>query len=261
MSLKERVLLDESHLNGRRANKDANSFLLEVEGGMSYFDKAKKDPNLPIYLVGIIQSGDKPNRNGRIYPWEYLKRECLRYMENEIKNGLSYGELDHPESSSVPSLTKASHTIEKLWFDEAKKDVYGKIKILNAFAPQGDPSLKARSIILNGKNIGISSRALGSLQEGALNGYDVVEEDLEIICWDLVSNASNYGSEKMNVSESKVSKKALLTESQCIGPNCSINNVHKRIQEVKFQELTEQEKKYLDILGVEKFLQIHRRFV
>jgi hypothetical protein len=59
-------------------------------------------PNIPLYLTGVIQTGDNPNRNGRIYPWEYLKREYIRYMDNEVKDGLSYGELNHPENSATP---------------------------------------------------------------------------------------------------------------------------------------------------------------
>lgn len=243
-------------------------FLLEIDGETS-LEKAKRDPNIPIYLVGIIQSGDKPNRNLRLYPWDVLKKECERYAEEEISEQRSFGELDHPEDSATPSLKNASHTIEDLWFDDEKKDVWAKFKLLNAYAPPNDPAMKARSILLNGKALGSSSRALGSLSEG-YGEYDIVEEDLEIVCWDLVSNASNYGSEKLRVSEQKGknkvnsnterSHKTLLTESQCLGGDCSIQNSRNIINEAKFQELTEQEKTYLNILGVEKFLQIKRKY-
>lgn len=248
---KERVLLNET----------TQQFLLEVDGGMGVLEKAKADPNMPIYLTGIIQSGDKPNRNKRFYPWDILKKECLRYMREDVKANSAFGELDHPEDSATPSLLKASHSIEEIWFDEGKKDVWARIKLLNAFAPSTCPSLKARSILLNGKSLGISSRALGSLQEG--KGYDMVEEDLEIICWDLVSKASNFGSEKMNVTESeaKNKSKALLTESQCFGGNCDIQGSPNRVKAAKLQELSEEEKFYLTILGVEKFLQIKRKYV
>jgi hypothetical protein len=252
MDKKERFLLTES----------TQQFLLEVEGGQSLIEKAKADPNVPIYLTGIIQSGDKPNRNNRFYPWTILKKEAMRYLEEDVKHRQAYGELDHPEDSATPSLTKASHIIENIWFDENKKDIYARIKLLNAFAPANCPSLKARSIILNGGDIGISSRALGSLQEG--KGYDIVEEDLEIVCWDLVSKASNYGSEKMNVTESEAKERSkntlLLTESQCFGGNCNVGTKHNRIQEAKLHELNKEEKMYLNILGVEKFLQIKRKY-
>ncbi len=247
----ERLLLDESRLDYRKKpNLIAKAFLMEIEGGTSFIERAKLNPDLPLHVVGIIQTGDKPNRNGRVYPFAYLKRECIRYMENEVKTGTSYGELDHPENSTSPSLSNASHTIEDIWFKGA--DVYAKIKILNAFMPDRAPGKMARGFLLNGKSIGISSRALGSLEEDAHSDYDVVAEDLEMICWDLVSNASNYGSEKMNlVTESKGKKSLMLTESQCKGGICSIP-----ARDFKFKELTESEKTYVNILGVEKFLQI-----
>jgi hypothetical protein len=254
----ERLLLDESRFDGKRKpNYSANGFLLEIEGGFSFIEKCKRNKDLPIHVTGIIQTGDKPNRNGRIYPWDYLKRECLRYAENEINNGTSYGELDHPESSTSPSLQNASHTIEDIWFKG--KDVWAKIKILNAFMPDRAPGLMARGFVLNGKSIGISSRALGSLKEDENNQYDVVDEDLEMICWDLVSNASNFGSEKMEMmQENKKYKKTILTESQCFGGNCNISN---NVQDLKFKELTESEKTYMRILGVERFLQIKSQHI
>jgi len=256
--LKDRFLLDESRLNGRKLNKEAKPFLLEMEGGMSYFDRCKTDPNLPLYLVGIIQSGDKPNRNNRIYPWQTLKRECLRYMENEVKTKRAFGELDHPADSSVPELKTASHIIEDMWFKD--KDVYARVKVLNAYTGPGDTAYKLRSLILNGCNVGISSRALGSLEEQTMQGYDVVGDDLEFACWDVVSNASNFGSEVMDFTESKTKKKnsRLLTEAQCIGPHCNIGSKVSTIEQLRFHELTEEEKTYLNILGVERFIQISK---
>jgi hypothetical protein len=251
--IRERFLLTET----------TQQFLLEVEGGQSVLEKAKQDPNIPIYFTGIIQSGDKPNRNKRFYPWDTLKKECMRYLSEDVKQNNAFGELDHPEDSATPSLTKASHTIEDIWFDEAKKDVWARIKLLNAYAPAYCPSLKARSIVLNGKILGISSRALGSLKEDRNRGYDVVENDLELVCWDLVSKASNYGSEKLNVTESEAKKRttaALLTESQCFGGNCKVEVRHNQIKEAKFKELTPEEKTYINIIGIEKFLQIKRKY-
>lgn len=252
---KERVLLDESKLDGRIINLEAKTFKLDVDGGTSYLDKCKQDPDLPIYLFGIIQSGDKPNRNGRIYPWEYLKRECIRYMENEVKQGLSYGELDHPEDSATPMLNNACWTIEDMSFKGT--DVYAKIKVLNAYMPDSAPGKKIRGFILNGKNVGISSRALGSLEQYSNSEYDIVAEDLEMVCWDAVSNASNFGSETLEMVQEGNKKlvknkraKTLLTESQ-IKDYKKFNGISSRLV------LTENEKTFLNILGLERFLKIY----
>jgi len=248
----ERVLLDESRLNNNIINLSAKSFLLEVDGGVSHLDKCKTDENIPVYLHGIIQSGDKPNRNGRIYPWEYLKRECIRYMENEVKNGLSYGEIDHPADSSTPMLANACWTIEDMSFKGT--DVHAKIKVLNAYMPDAAPGKKIRGFILNGKNVGISSRALGSIEKYSDSEYDIVADDLEMVCWDAVSNASNYGSETLTLVESKKNivknnnYKGYLTESKAR----ELSKTNKLI-------LTESEKTFLNILGLEKFLQIYNK--
>src|ERR1700754_3831226 len=84
-----RLLIEETRRNHKQ-------FLLEFDGGDAALEKAKANPDMPIYLVGIIQKGDAPNRNGRIYPFSILKKECERYIGEEIKDGQSYGELDHP---------------------------------------------------------------------------------------------------------------------------------------------------------------------
>jgi len=253
---KERYVLIENLLN---ENKKEKKFLLEVEGGEKTIEKYKKDPNIPIYLVGIIQKGDSPNRNGRIYPFDILKKECERYLNEEVKDGQSWGELDHPESSTVPELKNVSHTIEDIWFKGL--EVWGKVKLMNAYASEGDPALKARNLILNGKTIGISSRALGSVYQNE-KGVDVVEDDLEIICWDLVSRPSTYNA-NLRIAEAKGDKnkkQLMLTERQCLGGNCSLKTSREIIKEKKLQHLTESEKIYLDILGVEEFLKIKRKF-
>lgn len=233
--------------------KSYQEFLLEVDGGSSYLERCKNDPNLPIYLVGIIQKGDAPNRNGRIYPFDILKKECDRYLREEVKDGQSYGELDHPAESTVPELKNAAMTIEDIWYKGT--EVWGKIKILNAYMPQMAPGLMVRGIILNGKTIGISSRALGSVYQNG-SGYDIVDEDLEIICWDLVSKPSTFDANLRIVETKHVNDKMKLTETVCFGGSCNINTSKNIIKEKKLAGLNAVERAFLNIIGVEKFLQI-----
>src|ERR1035437_4114252 len=232
--------------------KDYRTFLLEVEGGEQALDKAKNNPNMPIYLIGVIQKGDAPNKNGRKYPFATLKKECERYMAEEIKDGQSYGELDHPESSTVPELKNAAMTLEDIWFKGT--EVWGKVKLLNAYMPENAPGKMARGIVLNGKTLGISSRALGSVYADK-DGYDVVEEDLEIICWDLVSRPSTFNANlKMMESVEKAGAK-MLTESKCLGGNCNITTSKEIIHEKKLEGLSTSDRVYLECLGAERFLQ------
>lgn len=241
---KDRAILMENTKGAYR------EFLLEVEGGQAYLEKCKQDPNIPIYLVGIIQKGDAPNRNGRIYPFNILKKECDRYLKEEVRDGQSFGELDHPVESTVPELNNAAMTIEDIWYKGT--EVWAKVKLLNAWMPQNAAGLKARGIILNGKTLGISSRALGSVyQDGS--GFDIVDNDLEIICWDLVSRPSTHDA-NLRVVESQKKAGVMLTEKKCFGNECNIQTSKHIINEKKTNGLSVEEKSFLNIMGVEKFL-------
>ncbi|MEO6303512.1 MAG: hypothetical protein ABIP51_10090, partial [Bacteroidia bacterium] len=134
-----------------------------------------------------------------------------------------------------------------------------------AFMPETAPGKMARGIVLNGKVLGISSRALGSVYQDQ-SGYDVVEDDLEIICWDLVSRPSTYDA-NLRLTEAQKKKGKLeafydanyLTETKCFGNSCNIITSKKIIKESKFKGLSEEDKVYLECLGVEKYLQLKNK--
>ena len=56
----------------------------------------------PIIMSGILQKADTLNKNGRVYPYDILKREADKYMEL-IKENVAGGELDHPDCISLDS--------------------------------------------------------------------------------------------------------------------------------------------------------------
>lgn len=262
MTNNSRILLDESKLPRKKSltsnQKPRLLSLLEVDGKTGNLERAKRDPHIPIYLAGPIQAGDCLNKNYRIYPWEILKQKCEAYM-GTFAPEMSYGELDHPEESNTPSLNNASHLIEDMWFDDNKKIVYGLVKVLNAYMPDSAPGLKARGIVLNGGKIGISSRALGSVEE--YDDYYEVLDDLEFICWDLVSNPSTHAAIlKPQLSNQRITEGAkrrtsglLLTESQVLQGS---PNIKAKLIENASKPLTKVEKYALKHLGVERFLQM-----
>tara|TARA_A100000172_G_scaffold74409_1_gene56471 strand:+ start:236 stop:859 length:624 start_codon:yes stop_codon:yes gene_type:complete len=135
--------------------------------------------NGAMYLSGRIQTCEKKNGNGRIYPCKVLKREVQKY-EEVIKDNRGLGELDHPDDSVI-NLRNVSHMITDLWWDG--NDVMGKIKILDT--PSGRV---VKDLINAGVKLGISSRGMGSVQESM--GNSVVQEDFELICFDIVSEPS-----------------------------------------------------------------------
>ena len=132
-----------------------------------------------LYLSGRLQTADKQNGNGRVYPHEVLKREVQNYI-NVVKDNRACGELDHPDDSVV-NLKNVSHVVTDIWWEG--KDVMGKIKVLDT------PSGRILKDLVNaGVKLGISSRGLGSVRESA--GQTIVENDFQLICFDMVSEPS-----------------------------------------------------------------------
>lgn len=145
-----------------------------------------------LILYAVLQKYDTPNKNGRIYPELILKRENEKY-QNIIKKGGALNELNHPTSSLI-DLDRVSHSILETWWDG--KILMGKIKIyltpgwkkMGIVSTKGD---QAAYLLMNGATLGISSRGVGSLKQN--KGQNIVQEDFELVCFDLVSSPSTPG--------------------------------------------------------------------
>jgi len=151
-----------------------------------------KDTDQDLILYAVLQKFDTPNKNGRIYPENLLIRENEKY-QTIIKKGSALNELNHP-SSSLIDLDRVSHTILETWWEG--KTLMGKIKILTSpgWKKMGIVSCKgdqAAMLILNGVTLGISSRGVGSLKQ--IKGQNIVQDDFELVCFDLVSSPSTPG--------------------------------------------------------------------
>jgi hypothetical protein len=141
------------------------------------------DKDKPLTLVGILQKADTLNRNGRIYPYEILKREATKYMEL-IEQRVAYGECDHP-AHAIISLATTCHMVTDMWWEG--KTLYGKVVIFDDI-----PSGKIiKGILKRGGVLGISSRGVGSVK--TIQGNDVVQDDFELIAFDFVSSPSTPG--------------------------------------------------------------------
>jgi len=66
-------------------------------------------------VEGVMQRARAENQNGRVYKKEILEREAKKYVDEFVKNGNAFGELDHPESPVV-SLKNASHIVKELYW-------------------------------------------------------------------------------------------------------------------------------------------------
>jgi hypothetical protein len=145
-----------------------------------------------LILYAVLQKYDTPNKNGRIYPEAILKREDQKYQQL-IKKGGALNELNHP-SSSLIDLDRVSHSILETWWEG--KMLMGKIKLFTSpgWKKMGIVSTKgdqAAMLIMNGATLGISSRGVGSLKN--VKGQNIVQEDFELVCFDLVSSPSTPG--------------------------------------------------------------------
>ena len=151
-------------------------------------------------LSGVIQRADARNGNGRIYPHSILSREMETYKQL-VQERRALGELDHPDQSVI-NLKNVSHLVTEVWWNG--KDVMGKIQVL------GTPSGQVLRELVNANvKIGISSRGTGSVRES--RGETIVEDDFQLICFDIVSEPSTHGAfmfqeRKGNVNENKQTK-------------------------------------------------------
>lgn len=136
-----------------------------------------------LIVSGKVQSEGKPNANRRVYG-PSLRREVAKYIQGPIAERRALGELDHPESTII-NLKNVSHNITRLWWDG--DDLYGEFEILPT--PSGNI---LKELFLNNISVGVSSRAMGSVTPLGENLVQV-EDDLELIGWDFVSNPSTYG--------------------------------------------------------------------
>lgn len=143
--------------------------------------------NGSVILSGVMQMSETQNGNGRVYPHAILMREVKNYKKM-VSERRALGELDHPDTSVV-NLANASHLVTEIWMDDNR--CMGKIEILNT--PSGGI---LKSLVQSGVKLGISSRGMGSVSES--NGQTIVEDDFQLICFDMVSDPSTPGAFMMS---------------------------------------------------------------
>tara|TARA_R110000823_G_scaffold19911_11_gene61368 strand:- start:161 stop:805 length:645 start_codon:yes stop_codon:yes gene_type:complete len=135
-----------------------------------------------VFLVGVCQKAGTKNGNGRVYPKSVLEREVENY-QNSIRERRALGELDHPDDSVI-NLKNSSHLVTKMWWEG--NNVMGKIEVLDT--PSGRI---LKDLLKSGVKLGISSRGMGSVKE-SMNSL-TVEDDFQLICFDMVSEPSTPG--------------------------------------------------------------------
>ncbi len=148
-----------------------------------------------LYIEGTFLVGDTVNKNNRMYKMDTLRNEVNRYNEEFIKGNRALGELGHPDTPTI-NLERVSHKIVSL--KEDGNTFYGKAKILET--PYGQI---VKNFIDNDVSVGVSSRALGSL-EPQKEGYNLVQDDLKLAtAADIVADPSAPGAFVNGIMENK----------------------------------------------------------
>lgn len=157
-----------------------------------------------LFLKGKIQEAEAENQNERFYPMHILEREVENFKKIIASNSTqAIGELDHPENAVV-NLENASHIMRDIWWQG--REVWGKLEVLNGPDPYGTPKGRIlESLIRRGLTVGISSRGVGSTVDDR-NGKEVIQDDYQIITFDIVSNPSTRGAFLLKENYAKLSK-------------------------------------------------------
>lgn len=143
------------------------------------FEESNSKAPSTLFIKGPYMMAEGVNKNRRKYPIDELRGEVKRYSEEMIKHNRAMGELNHPESADV-DLERACHIVTEMY--EEDNVFYGKSKVLST--PCG---LIVKSLVQDGVQVGMSSRALGTLEEGV--SCNVVR-NVKLVAIDCVADPS-----------------------------------------------------------------------
>jgi hypothetical protein len=209
------------------SNEIGHGLLIEMDAGwvnpkdklnLDLIQESRKlDYKAPFEFFAVLQKHDVPNRNGRTYPEKILRREADKYKKI-IEKGLSTSELNHPESSLI-DLDRISHLITDIWWDG--NILMGKLLLLTSpgFHERGIVSTKgdvAANLMRSGVTLGVSSRGVGSLKK--VGEKNEVQDDFELICFDLVSSPSTPGAYLFSNKEDRDKYDEKLEEEKKVEP-------------------------------------------
>ena len=162
---------------------------------VKYLTETAENGKKQMYIEGIFLVGDTVNRNNRMYKMDTLRNEVTRYTKELIESNRALGELGHPDTPSL-NLERVSHKIVSL--KENGNTFVGKALIMET--PYGNI---AKNLIESGVNLGVSSRALGSVAM-TKEGYNLVQDDLRLAtAADIVADPSAPGAFVQGIMENK----------------------------------------------------------
>ena len=150
--------------------------------------KQDNDPSKPFTMKfkGCAACSERKNANGRVYPYELLKREIEKFDKEMVQTGRALGELEH---SSSPEISPDRAAVRFLSLTEDNQNWIAEGVILcsdEKHGVKGTPCGDVLASLTNyGTKWGLSTRALGDVDEST---GEVT--DLQLCTIDAVVNPS-----------------------------------------------------------------------
>jgi hypothetical protein len=188
-------------------NKKLKKEVVLSDGSIEYVTEMVKIPRLVKAENSQLQYNLNISRTKNIY----LDKRTVKIEEIEFDDTIACvkvsnnnffvrvrGKSHWTGNSSIISLQNISHMITKMWWGNGEQDniLFGQLKIIVSpgFIKYGVVSVVGDKVILYLQNkirLGISSRGVGTLKE--INGENLVQNDFELIGFDLVATPSTPG--------------------------------------------------------------------
>lgn len=198
IDINDKELIKKGDLEIIKEGKTGYGILIENDGYMYIkkdrlikegFEDGEWNVPYPFVVDAVFQKYDVKNANGRIYPERVLKKQVELYQE-KIDERRALGELNHPAESTIDLDRIAMNIVELHW---EGRTLVGKLEINTSYGfrkygvvtTRGD---QMANLLINGFKIGVSSRGVGSVERKL--GQNIVGDDFELICWDVVSDPS-----------------------------------------------------------------------
>lgn len=198
IDINNKELIKKGDLEIIKEGKTGYGILIENDGYMYIkkdrlikegFEDGEWNVPYPFVVDAVFQKYDIKNANGRIYPERVLKKQVELYQE-KIDERRALGELNHPAESTIDLDRIAMNIVELHW---EGRTLVGKLEINTSYGfrkygvvtTRGD---QMANLLINGFKIGVSSRGVGSVEQKL--GQNIVGDDFELICWDVVSDPS-----------------------------------------------------------------------
>lgn len=144
-------------------------------------------------VSAVFQKYGIKNANGRVYPEAILKPAVEKYIQERVMTRSAIGALDHPSETTL-SGHDVTHNITNLEWQG--RTLIGEMDLhlspgFRRYGIIGTSGDAVANLILDGILVGVSSRGVGTVTQRL--GVLEVEDDFDLICWDVVMENSTPG--------------------------------------------------------------------